>query len=74
MGLTPIWSDPLLWSEANVEAFQNVAAAEDMHELSRELLRDLLDLAEYVEAGPTSPTARANSDGSRHLWRSTPET
>ncbi|CAL9706709.1 unnamed protein product [Knipowitschia caucasica] len=28
---------------------------EDFHEVSRELVRDILDLAEYVEAGPADP-------------------
>ena len=38
-----------------MEASQNIAAMEDVHELSRELLRDLSDLAEYVEVGPADP-------------------
>lgn len=28
---------------------------EDVHELYRELMRDILDLAEYVEAGSADP-------------------
>ncbi|KAL7369439.1 hypothetical protein ABVT39_015229 [Epinephelus coioides] len=59
-GLTRIESNPLLWSALKPkveEVFLNMAAVlmEDLHELYRELVRDILDLAEYVEAGPADP-------------------